>query len=613
MTPSLLPLCINNAHIHHRVHRIHHPIHLAIALSVPIACLCSAQPRRLSARQRTLMALYSSYIQVLHVQKNSGGRMKLQGPENQAEYMAPEGGECNVLLVGDPGTSKSQLLKYVNHIAPRGIYTSGKVRSVAVLAALVVPTTKRNPGHALFCQIEENRDGSSAVGLTAYITKDPETRDLVLERYVTLKFPEKNSRMLCGALVLSDRGICCIDEFDKMTDYTRTVLHEVMEQQTISVAKAGIVCSLNARTAVLAAANPRQSRYIASLSVLANINLPPTLITRQRDVASLSVLANINLLPHESERICEENTETTCPPFSSFTSFDLIYLILDKPSETSDRQLARHLVSLFYEEPAPVCLRPNPFFKGSHNNFNVLTVRTIELHYLVVLREFLGSSSSYRPVRNVAGPSPDLKMDSPAHFGDKGPQTDLIPTDLLTDYISYARAKVFPVLTDEAVNELVACYGEMRKMGGANRNTVTATPRQLESIIRLSEAHARMRFSAKVEPLDVAEAKRLVKSALQQTATDPTTGAIDLQLLMTGRSGTEQQALKEIGIKITQWLSDHPATTVKCSELFEGLARQDPEMAPLMSQVRDALTMMVDEGTIGLSHGADPIIRRLVI
>ena len=326
-------------------------------------------------------------------------------------------GDINVFLVGDPGTAKSEMLKFCARIAPRGLYTSGR--------------------------------GSTAAGLTAAVVRDA-SGIFMLE---------------AGAVVLGDQGLVCIDEFDKMRPEDRSALHEVMEQQSASIAKGGIVATLNARTSILAAANPMFGKYDIFKNIYENVNLPIPLLTR----------------------------------------FDLVFIVRDIPSQEKDRDIAQHIIS-------------------QHG--------------------FSGTDT-----------------------------TSLIDIDILTKYLSYAK-RGEPALTKEAENLIMEFYLKMRNISGEDKeNMITITPRQLEGLIRLATARARLLLKNKVEGEDADRAIYLFNEMLKNSGTDVNTGKVDIGVLQ-GRPKSEVSKLTMF-MEILRSLEGEPKSSVPEQEFVDELAKSD--------------------------------------
>ncbi len=325
-------------------------------------------------------------------------------------------GDINVLLVGDPGTGKSQLLMYASKVAPRGLMTTGR--------------------------------GSTAAGLTAAVVKEGGTGSFTLE---------------AGALVLGDKGIVCIDEMDKMRDEDRGAIHPAMEQQVVSIAKGGIVATLNARTSILAAANPTLGRYNPYQTIAQNISLPVTLLSR----------------------------------------FDLIFILRDIPEKDRDSKMAEHILRL-----------------------------------------------------HLAAGSPDT-----AHLN----------TELLRKYISYAR-RTDPVITEDVVQAFQDYYVKMRtaSLQGGEASAVSITARQLESLVRLAEARARVHLRAEVTVEDAEAAIALMQRSLEQVGIDVETGEQDIDLLYTGKPRSLQNKLQSVLGVIGEM--DRIEGMVRDDDLYEALS-----------------------------------------
>ncbi|MGD6807745.1 MAG: minichromosome maintenance protein MCM [Candidatus Bathyarchaeia archaeon] len=345
-------------------------------------------------------------------------------------------GEMNALIIGDPGTAKSQMLQYVSHIAPRGLYTSGR--------------------------------GTTAAGLTAAVVR------------------EKGGSMSleAGALVLADKGIACIDEMDKMRPEDRVAIHEAMEQHTVSVAKGGIVATLNARTAVLAAANPSLGRYEPNRTVAENISLPVTILSR----------------------------------------FDLIFVLRDVPNKEADGKMSRHILEMHRRGLSPVEAQIDP--------------------------------------------------------------------ELLRKYVSYAKS-VKPELSEEALKRLSDFYLAMRSASESEGSPVAITARQLESLVRIAEARARVALRSTVTPEDAEAAIAIMKRSLEEVGIDLSNFKVDIDLIMTGRPKSIRDRL---GIVLSTIMEMEKAT---------GIVERDALVNELetkhkipKSEIERMISQLLREGTI---------------
>jgi len=408
--------------------------------------------RALSKREDILAVLSSSLSPSIHghdMIKKALILQLLSGVEKNLPNGTHLRGDINILLVGDPSTAKSQLLRSMMAVAPLAISTTGK--------------------------------GSSGVGLTAAVTSDPDTRERRLE---------------AGAMVLGDRGIVCIDEFDKMGEIDRVAIHEAMEQQTVTISKAGIHASLNARCSVLAAANPVYGNYDRDRRIVENIGLPDSLLSR----------------------------------------FDLLFVVLDQLDPDLDRRIAGHVIR-GHGYRSTVGRSGYDSDDDDDDDYDSDDADG---------RIQANSKSIWQKSRymfNNEDDSDDEYMTS---------SEDVLQHDFLRKYLHFAKTRIKPTLTEEARECIAARYAEMRSR--QDERTLPITARSLETVIRLASAHAKARLSQIVEAEpDVKAAMDILGFALyhenhQMTDSEKRVSTPELREdRKRARSGSDDEEMEDVG------------------------------------------------------------------
>ncbi|XP_068237217.1 DNA helicase MCM8-like [Palaemon carinicauda] len=385
----------------------------------------------------------------------------------------PIRGDPHILVVGDPGLGKSQMLQACANVAPRGIYVCGNTTTTSGLTVTLC------------------REGGGS-------------GDYALEG---------------GALVLADQGVCCIDEFDKMRNQHQALL-EAMEQQSISIAKAGIVCSLPARTSILAAANPAGGHYNKAKTVSENLKMNSALLSR----------------------------------------FDLVFILLDKPNEELDCLLSEHVMALHSRSGEKMPKGPSG-------------VR--------VRREDLLNASSV--VDRDKPLSERLKYQSEEPL-------DPIPHQLLRKYICYARKYVRPRITKEAAKIIQQFYLDLRQKH-QNTNSTPITTRQLESLIRLSEARARCELREEATEDDARDVVEVMRFSMMDTFSDEF-GLLDFQRSQHGAGASNRGQMKKF-IAALQRMSDNTYKSTYSIDELRQLARQ---VNIQVSDFRDFLESLNHQG-----------------